>query len=328
MLGLAGAHLLRPRARARGWLPAAQVCGGLALVLLISAFLRPALDIRLALAVWAPAVLAVVAATASGLARTERPASGLGTLWLEAVAASSAFVLVTAAWLVPLALVLGPAELPVGLFLGSVDPSGLVIGLEGPSLDRLHLYLPGLAAWAGMVVLVATRAKGVQTWYVLFGALALLGMYPRSDSAHALVSSPPILVAGAWALAQVRRRIVAVALLGVAFLAVWPQLAWRIELLLAEPYQPLGLPRAAVLVPKPTAEDTRGVVEYVQAHTPPDAPLFVYPAAPMLNFLSARPSPSRFDHFFPVHSRPPTSPPSSTSCRRRGRHTSSGITAA
>jgi hypothetical protein len=218
----------------------------------------------------------------------------------EVAIASAGFSLVTLAWLVPLALALGLREIPLGLFLGEVDPRGLAIGFDEPSLDRLHLYLPALAVWAGIAALAATHARGVEPWYVLFGALALLAMYPRADSAHALVASPPIFVAAAWALSRVRPRLLALVLLGVPLLAVAPQVAWRADLLLAEPYAPLGLARATdVLVPMTTAEDTRGVVEFVQASTPPGAPLFVYPAAPLLNFLAQRPNPTRFDHFFP-----------------------------
>ncbi len=207
--------------------------------------------------------------------------------------------MVTVSWLLPLGLALGPRDVPLGLFLGEVDPRGLVIGFDAPNLDRLHLYLPTLAACAGLLALISTRNNRLQTWYVLFGALAMLAMYPRSDSAHALVASPPILVAAAWALSRVRPRLLAVALLGVPLVAVAPQVAWRADLLRAESYEPLGLARAAVLVPRTTAADTRGVVEFVQANTPPGAPLFVYPAAPLLNFLAERPNPTRFDHFFP-----------------------------
>ena len=70
-------------------------------------------------------------------------------------------------------------------------------------------------------------------------------------------------------------------------------------MLLSEPYAPLGLARADVLVPRTTATDTRGIVHFVQTNTPPGAPLFVYPAASLLNFLAERPNPTRFEHFFP-----------------------------
>jgi hypothetical protein len=87
--------------------------------------------------------------------------------------------------------------------------------------------------------------------------------------------------------------------LSVPLLAIAPQIAWRAELLRQEPYESLGLARADVLVPRTTAEDTRGVIDFVHRQTPPGAPLFVYPAAPLLNFLAERPNPTHFDHFFP-----------------------------
>jgi hypothetical protein len=296
-LGVAAYVVLRQRACGHilRW---TQVLFALAVAVAVSAFLWPGIDGRLALAVWLPVLVAVAIALRDHHRGTDRV--GPGEVVREASAASAGFGIVTVAWLLPLALALGPREIPVGLFLGDVDPRGLAIGFDAPGLDRLHLYLPALAAWAGLLALLATRASGVQTWYVLFGALALLAMYPRADSAHALVASPPILVAGAWALSRVRPRLLAAALLSVPLLAVAPQVAWRADLLAKEPYAPLGLARAEnLLVPVTTAEDTRGVVEFVQANTPPGAPLFVCPAAPLLNFLADRPNPTRFEHFFP-----------------------------
>jgi hypothetical protein len=297
-LGVAGYVVLRPRVCGGRGLRLTQVLFGIALGVAMSAFLWPGLDWRSALALWVPLLLAITVAT--GLARAGPGANsdGLAAVMPEATAAGTGFGLVTLSWLVPLALVLGPRDTPLGLFLGAVDARGLAIAFDEPSLDRLHLYLPALAAWTAIGALAATRARGLPTWYVLFGALALLAMYPRSDTAHALVASPPILVAGAWALSRVRPRLLAVALLGVPIVAVAPQVTWRAEFLLAEPYEPLGLARAAVAVPRTTAEDTRAVVEFVRANTPPGAPLFVYPAAPLLNFLAERPNPTRFDHFF------------------------------
>ena len=52
-------------------------------------------------------------------------------------------------------------------------------------------------------------------------------------------------------------------------------------------------------MPVTTAYDTRGVVDFVRGNTAPGAPLFVYPAAPLLNFLAERPNPTRFEHFLP-----------------------------
>ena len=64
---------------------------------------------------------------------------------------------------------------------------------------------------------------------------------------------------------------------------------------LADEVEQLG----EILVPYQVAVDTRGVVDFVVAGTPPGAPLFVYPAAPLLNVLADRPNPTRFDHFLP-----------------------------
>ncbi len=291
-LGVTAYVVLRPRASSSRVLRRVQVLFALAMALAVSAFLWPGMDLRLALAVWLP-VVAALAMVFVGVSAT-------GNMLREAAVSAAGFALVTVAWLLPLTTALGPRAVPFGLFLGEVDPRGLAIAFDDSSLDRLHLYLPALAAWAGLLALLATQARGVQTWYVVFGALALLAMYPRADSPHALVAAPPILVAGAWALSRVRPRLGAVALLGIPLLAVAPQAAWRADLLRQEPLAPLELDRAqGMLVPTSTAYDTRGVVEFVQANTPPGAPLFVYPAAPLLNFLAERPNPTRFDHFFP-----------------------------
>ena len=112
-----------------------------------------------------------------------RGAGGLGG-WVvigEVVATGGAFVVVSAVWLVPLVLALGVYGTPFGLFAGlSVDQSALAIPFApiwpalrppltddpqiGPWLNALdsafgswNLYLPALAAWAGIAALL-TRA--------------------------------------------------------------------------------------------------------------------------------------------------------------------------
>src|SRR5437762_8899039 len=54
-----------------------------------------------------------------------------------------------------------------------------------PILDRLHLYLPALAAWAGLGALAAPRTRALPSQSVLFRALALPPTYPRADTPHA-----------------------------------------------------------------------------------------------------------------------------------------------
>ncbi|MCA1647713.1 MAG: hypothetical protein LC797_20385 [Chloroflexi bacterium] len=194
------------------------------------------------------------------------------------------------------------------------------VTLLDASLGTLHLYLPALAAWAAIATLLIPardrRATDPAPWYLLFGVLAGLTLYPRIDTAHVVIASPPILVLGAWALARAQSSVryagtwrswgVVLTLLILPIGALAPQLMLRYATFIApedpgEPqdYRPLGLPRAPVLVPPQLGADTRLLVDYVQAGTPPGAPLFAYPAAPLFNFLAARPNPTRFDHFLP-----------------------------
>jgi hypothetical protein len=174
-----------------------------------------------------------------------------------------------------------------------------------------------MAAWLGIAMLLALRTdKGPYAWCVLFGTLVALSMYPRVDALHAIVASPPALVVGAGGVAYLSARLksdgrwqrvgVLACLLSVPAVAVAPQLVWRAATIVSPAgsaprldYAELGLARAPVVVPRRVAEDVRGVVAYVQAGTPQGQPLFVYPVAPLLNFLADRPNPTRFDHYLP-----------------------------
>jgi hypothetical protein len=59
------------------------------------------------------------------------------------------------------------------------------------------------------------------------------------------------------------------------------------------------LPQAPVLVEDRSGVDLREVVDYIQQGTPPGQPFFAYPVDPMLNVLTDRPNPTRFNHFLP-----------------------------
>jgi Dolichyl-phosphate-mannose-protein mannosyltransferase len=186
--------------------------------------------------------------------------------------------------------------------------------LDG-QFGTLHLYLPTLAMWAAIpAMLVARGARGALLGYfLLFGSLASLVMYPRADVVHAIVASPMALVAGVGGLAVLARRLAGLpraitltVLVALPVAAVAPQVGWRAATLLSADdssqrlnYANLGLERAPVLVPKRVADDLGGVVKYVQAGTPPGQPVFVYPVAPLVSFLADRPNPTRFDHFLP-----------------------------
>jgi hypothetical protein len=385
-IGLAGYIVLRPRLAAGRLLRATQIVFAAGAGAAITVLIWPALDPLMAGALWLPPLLTLALLVyRAPHAKEDAPwAAALAEPIKEGALAGGVFLVVTAAWLIPLLIAIGPSQVPIGLFLGSIDQTGIATPLDaftvgtpalavvaiwlptalvasgrgrsrwrlvgagvaltvfstvlplwhGPrdvltedpqlaawlrqldvNFGTLHLYLPALAAWAGLVALVR-QPVGLPGWYLLFGVLAALTMYPRADTAHALVASPPVLVAGAWAIGRVyclvrttptwRHLSVTASLLIVPVAALAPQLLWRYAVIIApeEPgvrldYQSLGLTRAPVLVPRHQAEDVRGVVEYVQAGTPPGAPFFAYPVVPLFNFLADRPNPTRFDHFLP-----------------------------
>jgi hypothetical protein len=181
----------------------------------------------------------------------------------------------------------------------------------------LNEYLLPLASWAGIVALAISRdVVGPHPWFLLFGILTALSMYPRSDTLHAVVASPPVLIVGAAALARLWRgagKLVAwrrvgliATLLAVPVVALAPQVMWRADTLLVPnmsgpwlDYEALGVARAPVLLPRQMAEDMRGVVDYVQDGTPQGDPFFAYPVDPLFNFLVDRPNPTHFDHYIP-----------------------------
>ena len=208
-----------------------------------------------------------------------------------------------------------PSDPDVGPPLTSDEQLLPLVTALNASFGTLHLYLPALAAWAGVAALAfgsdsKSSVSNPGVWYLLFGVLVALTLYPRVDASHVLVASPPILLAGAWALGHVsttsrlsshRLRLALVAsLLLVPVAALSPQVMWRLATVVAPEagysrlaYESLGLERAPLLVPMQMAEDTRGVVQYIQANTALGTPVLVYPAAPLLNFLSDRPNPTR-----------------------------------
>lgn len=330
-LGLAAYVVLRPRVCIGRVMVALRFIFAIGVGLAVTVFLLPGLDVSVVLGLLLPCLVALALAMRSR-STTDAPGASarMAAVAGESLAAGGAWLAVTV-WLGPLALALGPGQTPFGLFVGvAVDQSALAIpfaaiwpgarpplttdALLGPWLDALdgafgtwHLYLPALGVWAGIGVLLTSRPSGPLVWYVLFGTLTALNMYPRADTLHAVVSSPPALVAGAGALAAVASRIrrwFAVAFgaaLALVIAAAAPQVLWRYTTLVtAGSYAPLG----EMLVPEQVARDTQGVVDFVQAGTPPGEPLFVYPAAPLLNFLAERPNPTRFDHFLPGTLRP------------------------
>ncbi|MCC7369691.1 MAG: glycosyltransferase family 39 protein [Chloroflexi bacterium] len=194
------------------------------------------------------------------------------------------------------------------------------LGYLDEQLGVLFTYLPGLAAWGGLAVVLANllrgRPAGPLIWYLLAGSLAALSLYPRVDTIHALFAGPPLLVTGAAALGAAHRLLagrahrfgqvaVYLALLVLPVAAVAPHAYWRYVTIVhanpraptPPPYVDLGLERAQVRLPENIADSVRGAVRFVQDGTPPGLPFFAYPVSPMFHFLADRPNPTRHNHF-------------------------------
>jgi hypothetical protein len=193
----------------------------------------------------------------------------------------------------------------------------LIVQLDA-ELGWLYLYLPAISAWAALAWSRGGRALvvGPLGWYLLFGTLVALAIYPRVDLLHAMMAGPPLFVIGAWVLARAHRALTAhagrigkalvfVALLSLPVAAATPYTAWRIVSTVRDDpylpelatYVPLGVERASVLVKPRTALEIGGAVNYVRAHTSPGDTLFAFPMLPIVNFLADRPNPARFNHF-------------------------------
>jgi hypothetical protein len=377
-LGVAGYVLLRPRVDGGLWLRTAQVGFAIATALLVTVVMREGLDPVALGALWLPVVVILgllVYRAIRGSPEAE------GSVVVDALVSGGSFSLVTAAWLAPLLIALGPSQTPIGLFVGEVNQASIatpfaeftqgvpplllvtiwvaaavvarrrglwrvlivalaltaivlalpiwhgprdvltddllfqpVVGWLDVNFGTLCMYLPSIAVWAGIAGLVAFGTRLTpHAYYVLFGGLTSLTLYPRADVLHAIVSSPAALVAGTGTLALVYRRFAGwrraalmSACLLVPAIAVAPQVAWRIATVVTPEdtgsrldYQSLGLASAPVIMPRLSATDVRNVVDYVDDGTPPGAPLFVYPVAPLFNFLADRPNPTPFDHYLP-----------------------------
>jgi hypothetical protein len=204
--------------------------------------------------------------------------------------------------------------------------------LDTPIVDTLNfltvtvgnqlLYLPTLVFWPtlGVVVVAALRQGTGLTdrwrWYLFSGVIFMFAQFPRVDEIHLLHGALPILLAAtglaaaawrwapAWTLARLT---VLIAIVAVPVISLSSTLAWRAVAFVvpdaANPtnreYMSLDLPRAPVLLPVHAAKSYRGVVDYIQTHTDPGEPIFVFPVVPMFYFLADRPNPTRYNHLQP-----------------------------
>jgi hypothetical protein len=205
--------------------------------------------------------------------------------------------------------------LALPLRAGALNTLGITPGML-PTLDWLDLefgtiflYVPALIAWSAMLLVLATGEIRV-VCLVLVGVIAQVALFPRADASHALLAGAPLLVVSAWVLARVHRRLAAnvsrpgraalfAALLIVPVAAAAPHTVSRLVNLVEPSRVRFGVAAAPVMVPVDTADELGGAVRYMEQGTPPGEPLFAYPVDPLVNVLTDRPNPTRFDHFLP-----------------------------
>src|SRR4029079_9664252 len=75
----------------------------------------------------------------------------------------------------------------------------------------LFMYLPGSIAWCSLLLLAARRRgcarPPLEAWLLLVGTLAALALFPRADTAHALLAGAPLLVVGASVLLRIHAKV-------------------------------------------------------------------------------------------------------------------------
>lgn len=196
-----------------------------------------------------------------------------------------------------------------------------VVAGEPPELPTANCQLPTDARPAA-----ASRQPLIRTWYLVAGATLMLNQYPRFDEVHILWSGPVLFVLGADLLYRLYRTLVGSApalaasasartalwasLLALPVAAAGPLVRAKLETLPSHASAVASQYPAAALVPLTAAgaqfwgpawlvNPARDVVEHLAANSEPGEPIFVYPAAPGLYYLSGRTNVSRHNHIFP-----------------------------
>jgi len=194
-LALGAFLVLRERRRTSWLLMLAQGLFVVVLGLAVTALLWPGMDVPLAATLWLPALLTLGLLTWSAwtLTRAGGWTEGLAPLICDGLAAGAAFVVVTLAWLIPLALALGPGNVPWGLFTGaSVNQGALNMPLmPPPPSTRLVVWV---AIWLPIGVALLAGRKGVAGRWLLLAAavvsVAVLFLPIGSPPAESLVEQP------------------------------------------------------------------------------------------------------------------------------------------
>jgi hypothetical protein len=178
-LAIAGYLLLIQDQRPIGrLLLVARVIFALALGGAVTTLLWPGLNPPLAATVWLPLVLTLGLLVWSGRGRqgVEGWTTGLPRFVLDAVAAGTAFVAVTLAWLVPLTLALGVGGVPWPLFVGQVNQGALILPLELPSPGTRPVLL--VAIWLPIVAAaLSSRGEMPSRRVILVAAVVSVAAY-------------------------------------------------------------------------------------------------------------------------------------------------------
>jgi hypothetical protein len=170
VLGIGAYLILRERRQIGKLLLVGQAGYVLVLGLAVTVLLWPGATPELALALWLPmlAVLGVLAWIAWAQARIGGWTDGLPALLCDGLATGGAFVVVTLAWMVPLALALGIKNVPWGLFAGAVNQGALNMPLTmPPPSTRLVLET---AIWLPIGVALLAGRAGLPRRGILLGA--------------------------------------------------------------------------------------------------------------------------------------------------------------
>jgi hypothetical protein len=193
-LAIGGYLLLRQR-REIGWLLLLGQAGYLLVLgLAVTVLLWPGLSPHLAVAIWLPTltVLGMLGWITWRQARVGGWTTGLSSVIADGLVAGVAFVAVTLAWLVPLALALGVQNMPWGLFVGVVNQGALTLPL-GMAPPSTHLILV-LAIWLPVGATLAAGRSGLPRRGIVIVAVAatiiVLCIPTGSPPTDALVEEP------------------------------------------------------------------------------------------------------------------------------------------
>ena len=152
-----GRHIvLRPRVPLSAAMKTVQVLFALGAAAAVTMLMLPAIDALfvacLLLPFFAALALALCPSSHTYWQPLRRPSPGHA----RRPARSRLFCVVTAAWIVPLAVALGPRNVPFNLFLGSINEASIATPLD-PLSPGIHVVAL-IAIW-GPVLLVRTRQR-------------------------------------------------------------------------------------------------------------------------------------------------------------------------